>query len=140
MKNKMKKVLITLTVLSLLVVNSVCCFASGIRETIYIYPNQVWDSADYHLSTRTLKYSYCNARNYSVYPTDGGFDTFSTIWVRVEDRYGRVISEVEDLVDYSFGDDQVDILQGFLDVEEIGFAFRGNSNSDACADVSYDGK
>lgn len=139
MKNKMRKFLMISAAISVVVANSLCCFAS-MREVIYIYANKAWDEADYHLTTRTMKYSDVYARNHAVYPTTGGFDTFSSIWVRVEDGYGMVISNETQLLESATADTSIPINEGYLDKSMIGFAFRGNSNNEAYADVSYDGR
>ena len=138
MKARMKKLLTMGIVSGLLAVNAVGCYAA-MRTSISIYPNKVWSDGYETSETRSMRYSSVYARNISVYPDNGGTDTFSKIHVRVETQYGTVISDETALIESSTNT-EIDIYEGYLDTDLACFSFRGNSNSSAVADVYYDAR
>jgi len=138
MKSRMKRLLTIAAATGLLVTNAICSFAS-VQKTIYIYPNKVWDDGYYNSDDRSTRYSTVYARNISVYPENGGFDTFSKIHVRVENQYGTIISDETPLSESSTNK-EISIHEGYLDTDFVCFSFRGNSNDSANAEVFYDGR
>lgn len=138
MRNTVKKIVTNVFAVCLILMGSVNSLAaSGV--TVYIYGNQAW-SADYdNTDTRSKNYSYVTAQNHSVRPTSGS-DWYSKIQARATNGYGLEITDTIILNESAASASNMDIWEGFLNCDMVGFQFRGNTSNDAIAIVSYDGK
>ncbi len=139
MNKKVKVFIVNLFAVMLFAVNGIMCLAASGEVQIGILPNQVWTSQSDHTDARTGKYSSVYARNHAVRPISG-IDTFSKIQVRVTNGYGLVVSDIYTLNESASNNTSIPIKDGYLDIELVGFQFRGNSDSPAYATVSYDGR
>lgn len=117
-----------------------CSFASHAKIVgVYILPNKTWTSDSDNTDSRSGDHSTVYARCHSVYP-ESGTDNFTTIWCRVTNGYGRVISDQKSLNESASASSEIKIKEGELSTRFVGFQFRGNTNASANSTVSYDGR
>lgn len=138
-KNKMRKMFANAFLLMMLCANGIVGFASSGEVSIYISPNQVWTSQSDNTDSRSGAYSTVYARNHAVRPTSGT-DNFAKIQTRVTNGYGTVISDTYTLSESATSSTSITIKEGYLASKLVGFQFRGNTNKEAYAIVSYDGR
>lgn len=139
MKKITKMLVINVLSLALMLSSSIVCFAAVGEKNIYIDPNQIW-SADYdNTDSRSGNYSTVYARNHAVRPVSG-IDTFSTIQCQVTNGYDYKISDIISLKESNSDYTSISLKEGYLSCTFVGFEFRGNSNAEAYAIVSYDGR
>lgn len=105
-------------------------------ETILLPQSQIW--AVRSSIERTGKYSYVEAKVNSVYPVNGGIDTFTKVQVKVYTDALKTFSNTYTLSETSSSSTQIALNEGFLDEDNVKLAFRGN-NADysAYANVTY---
>lgn len=133
MKRKFFSLLATLLVM--FTVLGTQAFAA--RERIYLPANQVWVIRN---ATRSTRYSYASATNHAVYPVKGE-DTFTRIQARLTNTSGTVISLASPVTLYEgAGSTNIYIREGYLNLTNIRFNFRGNSTAAAYTDVTYLGR
>ncbi len=121
-----------------LITSSMICHAGTYEVPIYILPNQVW-SGDYeHTDSHDPKNEYVYARNHTVYP-ESGKDNFSRIQVQVTNGFDLLISDVVILNEADSDMTSIRLYDRWSDTTFVGFEFRGNSDKEAYAIVSYDG-
>ncbi len=117
--------------------SSILSFAAEVN--IYIEPNQNWSSDSDNTDSRSGQYSTVYARNHAVRPLSGT-DNFQTIQCQVTNGYDTKISNVYSLNEASSSNTSIQIKEGYLNCTFVGFEFKGNTNADAWAIVSYDGR
>ena len=132
-----KRATILLAIISMFAI-SIPTMASGYLKTIYLLPNQVWTDRYDHTGVRTGSYSYVDVTCHSVYP-ESGRDTYSKMQVRLADTYGNDLSSIYTIKEAT-GANKVYLLEGYLNITNIYYEFRGNSSSDAYASVTYEDK
>lgn len=132
---KGKKILITLFVMVSMLAMSMQAMASATYKTIYLEPNKLWSDRIDNPGVRTGNYSYVEVTCHSVYP-ESGSDNFSRMQVRIADMYSNDLSSIYTIKEGD-GANKIYLLEGYLNTKNIYYEFRGNSNSDAYAVVTY---
>lgn len=109
--------------------------ASSNRETLHLSSNQAWN---YGVTVqRSLEYSYGDARCFAVYPSNGGLDRFLKVRVKIVVGAYVTVSDVYTISENASAPTQIKMKEGYLDIENIKFAFSGNTSSAVYADVYY---
>lgn len=140
MKGKIKKILVVkMLLVFLFFMSEIISLAASGEVSIYISPNRVWTSQSDNTDSRSGAYSTVYARNHAVRPTSGT-DNFAKLQTRVTNGYGTVISATYTLDEGATSSTSIAIKEGYLDSKLVGFQFRGNSDKEAYAIVSYDGR
>lgn len=136
---KCKAKFITSFVLALMVLVS-CIPAFAVRQTITIPPDQSW-TRGYSAGAHDPNYSSAGAMLHAVYPYLGGIDLMSRIQCRLENTLADVISVQDYVVLYEGASSYtpIRIMEGYIATTPVYFKFRGNSDQQASADVSYIG-
>lgn len=139
MKKSMQRIIISVLGVILMLSMGSNAMAMTYAKSITILPNQIW-SADYdNTDARTGNYSTVQARCHSVWPTSGSA-VYHKIRCQVTNGYDKVISTVYKLDKDDAYWTSITLKEGYLSASLVGFEFSGNSNNDAYAIVSYDGK
>ncbi|MCR4728924.1 MAG: hypothetical protein K5796_09815 [Lachnospiraceae bacterium] len=139
MKKSMQRIIISVLGVILMLSMGSNAMAMTYAKSITILPNQIW-SADYdNTDARTCNYSTVQARCHSVWPTSGSA-VYHKIRCQVTNGYDIVISSVYKLDKDDANWTSIPLKEGYLSASIVGFEFSGNSNNDAYAIVSYDGK
>lgn len=137
MNNIYKKIVSAIVVAVMIVLTLVPSFAAS-HKTVYLMSNQYWTKASGE--NHDPNYKNCGAMCHSVAPYSGS-DVFHTIQSRVTNTYAETISVKnyyllnEGATNYT----KIEIKDGYLNTKVVYFQFRGNSNSQAIAVVSYTG-
>ena len=105
---------------------------------IWLPPDMEWNSAA--RVTHDSNYNGAKARCETVYPDDGGHDTYTTIRYRLTGSHAELISK-DSYVKITEGAGFVatEIKQGYNNLGFVGFEFQGNTKYSADAYVSYNG-
>lgn len=113
--------------------------ASVNNRLITLFADQKWTS-DYSVD-RTGENGDVGAKCHSVYPISG-IDDFSRIQYRVVNDSGTLIINDPYVVLYEGADTYTyrEIKNGYMQLTEVNFQFRGNSDESAKAVVSYTGR
>ena len=133
----MKKIFATvITVAMVLVMSISSAFAV---DGLVLEINKEWS---YRADTRSCAYSTVYARCLSVSPNAGGTDNLTYIETVVSNSAnGYWISDVYKLYESATGNSSIQIKEGYLNVSNIYFQFRGSDSSvEAYARVNYDGR
>lgn len=138
MKAKFVKVVVTVLVLAVVLSVSFLPILAAANQVIYLPTNQYWTSG--YGEAHDTRYSYAGARCHSVYPFNDT-DFFTSIQCSLRNTYDEIIStsETYTLYESSYGYSQIRIAEGYLDTSTVYFKFRGSSNYQAEAVVSYVG-
>lgn len=137
MKKNVTKFISAMVVTFMIVLTVVPSFAAS-YQTIFLAANQYWTKG--YGENHDVNYSRCGARCHSVSPYSGT-DNYHVIQCKVEDTYGETISTEnyyrlnESATDYK----KITIKEGKLNSSSVYFRFRGNSDAQAMAVVSYVG-
>lgn len=131
--NKCKK---SVTVVVVLAMCCMMCFSvAAARATIMLPPNQNWSVGK--TDTRTGNYGYVSVGCDSVYPVSGT-DNFQYIQARILNESGNLIMDDSyTIIKEGTGLQSIDIKQGYLNTKIVTFQFRGNTSSNAVAEVTY---
>lgn len=132
---KGRKILITLFAMVSMLTMSMQTMASAINKTIYLEPNQLWSDRIDNPGVRTGNYSYVEVTCHSVYP-ESGTDNFTKMQVRISNMYSADVSSIYTIKEGD-GANKIYLYEGYLNAKNIYYLFRGNSNSDAYALVTY---
>lgn len=137
MKNSFKNLVSAIVVAVMIVLTLVPSFAAS-YVTIHLASNQYWTKG--YGESHDPNYSLCGAMCHSVSPYSGS-DNFHIMQCRVTNTYGDTISVLDS---YSLSEGassylKIRIKEGYLNTNTVYFQFRGNSNSQAIAVVSYTG-
>lgn len=138
MKAKFVKVVVTVLVLAVVLSVSFLPMLAAAYQVIYLPTNRYWTSG--YGEAHDTRYSYAGARCHSVYPYSG-IDNYEKIQCSLRNTYDEVISESTyyTLKETSNSYTQIRIAEGYLDTSTVYFKFRGNSDDQAEAVVSYVG-
>ncbi|MBD5483760.1 MAG: hypothetical protein HDR15_14785 [Lachnospiraceae bacterium] len=136
---KSTRIIVNLFVGMFLIASSFASFADSGEVQIYIYPNQVWTGDYENTDSRTGNYSTVYARNHAVRPISGT-DNYAKIKARATNGYGLVITDTYVLDESASSYTSLKIKEGYLSTKLVGFEFSGNTEKDAYATVSYDGR
>lgn len=138
MKAKFVKVVVTVLVLAVVLSVSFLPILAAAYQVIYLPTNQYWTSG--YGEAHDTRYSYAGARCHSVYPYNGT-DLFTKIQCSLRNTHDEIIStsETYTLYESSNSYSQIRIAEGYLDTSTVYFKFRGNSDDQAEAVVSYVG-
>ena len=133
MNNTLKKI-VSAIVVAVMIVPS---FAAS-YVTIHLASNRYWTKG--YGASHDPNYSTCGAMCHSVSPYSGT-DYFHTIQCRVTNTYNETISTSGSylLSEGASSYQEIKIKEGYLNTNTVYFQFRGNSNSQAIAEVSYIG-
>ena len=135
MKIKARRMVCFILLLALFI--TLCIPAMAVTNQVISIPaNQKWMTAG--SDARSGYYSYVNVLNHSVYPTSGA-DFFGIIQCKITTMSGTLLCE-KNYYSLQEGADtytQIRIREGYLNTEMVYFNFRGNSNYEATAIVSY---
>lgn len=137
MNNTLKKIVSAIVIAVMIVLTLVPSFAAS-YVTIQLASNRYWTKG--YGESHDPSYSTCGAMCHSVSPYSGT-DHFHTIQCRVTNTYNETISTSGS---YSLSEgassyQEIKIKEGYLNTNTVYFQFRGNSNSQAIAEVSYIG-
>ena len=136
---KLKRILITaLVVTVLLAVTAMPIYATTSNKVLYLQSNQYWTQG--FGEAHDINYYYCGARCHSVYPPSGT-DTYTRIDCKVTNTYNVVVTVAPyyTLNESASGYSYLQIKNGYLGTATVYFAFRGHTNADAYAVVSFTG-
>lgn len=136
---KSTRIIVNLFVGMFLIASSFASFAASGEVQIYIYPNQVWTGDYENTDSRTGNYSTVYARNHAVRPISGT-DNYTRIRARATNGYGLVITDTYVLNESESSYTSLKIKEGYLSTKLVGFEFSGNTEKEAYATVSYDGR
>lgn len=136
---KSTRVIVNIFVGVFMLVGSFASFAASGEVQIYLYPNQVWTGDFENTDSRTGSYSTVYARNHAVRPISGT-DNYTKIRARATNGYGKVITNTYILEESASSSTELKIYEGELETHFVGFEFSGNTEHDAYAIVSYDGR
>lgn len=139
MEKKSKKLITcTLSVIFVsMLVLSTNIFAASQRKTISIHANY---SPTVVSASKSGDYPYSLARCYSVYPQNGGTDTYTRIRVSVKGMDQSELTSVYVLNETNTQSTTLYYKATYTGYPIINFYFTGNSADAAYADVMYDGK
>ena len=113
------------------------CMADSVEQKridIWAYS---WSECDANKVSRTGNSAYAYARNHAVFPDNGGTDNYKKIQCRIVNDYDLQISNTTILNETSTKNTNIKIYDGYLNMKTANFEFKGNSDKNAIAIVSY---
>lgn len=128
------------TIIVAIIIASTMCIPAfaATRKNIYIPENQAWTSK--MSDSRAGNNGDVSATCHSVYPLSGT-DNFSKIQCRSVSSEGVLIVQNEYYVlTEGKGAVLMELRNGYHNLSTVYFQFRGNTNKDAYAVVSYSGR
>lgn len=139
-KGNMKRINIFLLVCIVLFITITSnSFAAYKRETITVGKNQVWNTRP--TISRSGAFKTVVARVFSVYPSGGGPDLFTTIQTQLVSSSGVELTYIYNLNENNSSSTTMQIKEGYLGYRNVNFRFRGNNSSySARADVEYNSR
>lgn len=132
------KYLISAAVVAVMIVLTVVPAFAASYQTIHLASNQYWTEG--YGASHNTNYSKCGAMCHSVAPYSGT-DRFHTIQCKVTNTYDETITvnNTYSLTESASSYSKFTIKEGKLNTSTVYFHFRGNSNDQALAVVSYTG-
>lgn len=139
MKNA-SKFMTAVVVVIMLALSSMPAFAAANNVNVTLPANQHWSVG--YSDSHDPRYSTIGAKCVAVFP-ESGEDTYKMIQYSADCLDGSswvtVTTSAYETLTEGMGYKSMTIRDGYLDVENVWFKFRGNSSLSAYAVVSYDG-
>ena len=135
---KIKKGIITTMIVLIIIVITCTPVLAASYKVVYLHAGQVWTQG--YGEAHDTNYSYVGAMCHSVYPYSGP-DYFTKIQCKVTNTYDNVITTSSHYVlsENASNYTSMKIAEGYLATSTVYFHFRGNSQEQAQAIVSYIG-
>ena len=136
MKSKFLHVVSVVMLSAIVFSNSV--FAT--TNTVYLDTNQDWTNVDSSIS-RSKVNAFIDCKLKAVYPSNGGSDNYTRVWVQVTTPTFSAIGPEKKLNETASSFSQITIYNGYLDLPTVGIRAKGNDpDLDAWCELEYNGR